>query len=477
MTTELGPGLVVAGRYRLDRLLGRGGMGQVWAVTHDVTHRAAALKLLNGPVHLREGSGRRFLREAKYASAVNHPNVVRVHDFFELEDGTPVMIMDLLEGETLGRRLAREKSLSLETAASLLLPVVSAVGTAHARGIIHRDLKPENVFLASTESGAADVRVLDFGIAKLVREPAPTTEDEGALTGTGGFVGTPCYMSPEQGFGETTVDHRTDIWSLGVVLYESLAGSRPVDGANVGQVLKRLLGEAITPIEVLVPDLPPAISGLVGRMLQRDPAGRPADLREVASILGEFTPVRAPAFDAATREAEVALDSSPTSVRSAPRAVVRTRTADASDPIAATAPAVSPVLASAPSVAADAPVPVRVTRARRVLFAVVAGLAVAGLGVFFSLRAGHSAPVAPVVAGPKAASMPSEVAPSSPPLPAPPSESVKLPPPAPRIVAGTQNAVRRAVPVERRRPSAAKPVQPAPGPSAHRGGLVDEPPF
>src|SRR5262245_13005589 len=200
MNAELAPGALIGGRYRLERLLGKGGMGQVWAVTHEVTHRSAALKLLNGPVHLRADRRRRFLREARAASAVNHPNVVRVHDFFELEDGTPVMLMDLLEGETLGKRLGREGSLLLPEAANVLLPVVSAVGTAHARGIIHRDLKPDNVFLARTESGALDVRVLDFGVAKLVSAGAHGAEDSDALTGTGGLLGTPSYMSPEQSF-------------------------------------------------------------------------------------------------------------------------------------------------------------------------------------------------------------------------------------------------------------------------------------
>ncbi len=256
MSTDLGPGVVVAGRYRLDRLLGRGGMGQVWAVTHEVTHRVAALKLLNGPSHLQEGRRRRFLREARAASAVQHPNVVAVHDFFELPDGTPVMIMDLLEGETLGSKLAREGALPLDVAAAILLPVVSAVGTAHARGVIHRDLKPENVFLCP----AGDVRVLDFGVAKLVGAALPPGDDSDGLTG-GGVVGTPSYMSPEQGFGEGSLDHRSDVWSLGVVLYEVLSGVRPVDGANVGQVLKRLMNEAITPIAVLVPELRADVCG------------------------------------------------------------------------------------------------------------------------------------------------------------------------------------------------------------------------
>jgi serine/threonine protein kinase len=478
MVVDPSPGAVIAGRYRLDRLLGRGGMGQVWAVTHDVTHRVAALKLLNGPVHLQAARRRRFLREARAASAVNHPNVVRVHDFFELEDGTPVMIMDLLEGETLGRKLAREGSLPLETVAGILLPVVSAVGMAHSRGIIHRDLKPENVFLSS--AGEGRVHVLDFGIAKLMPLGTPEgMDDSDALTGTGGLMGTPCYMSPEQGFGEGTVDHRTDIWSLGIVIYEALAGSRPVDGANVGQVLKRLLNQAITPIEVLVPDLPAPVSELVGRMLLRDPEGRPRDLREVAAVLARYTTVAAPAFEAAIGEAPLSLDSSPLSAQSSPRAVVPA--AEPSEPIAATDPDESNVTATAPSlgaVASRATLPPR--RGYGPLIALSAVLAIAALAVLWSLRT----PATSVAGPPVASAAPRAIEPAAPAVEAPPPgepKAARLTPepteaaPAKRSKAGSS----RRPPKPASAPTVA-PAHPAPASSerTHRGGgLVDEPPF
>jgi serine/threonine-protein kinase len=480
MVVELSPGALVAGRYRLDRLLGRGGMGQVWAATHDVTHRVAALKLLNGPVHLQAGRRRRFLREARAASAVNHPNVVRVHDFFELEDGTPVMIMDLLEGETLGRRLGREGALTLETAAGILLPVVSAVGTAHARGIIHRDLKPENVFLSTLSSGAPAVHVLDFGIAKLVPFASPgSIDDSDALTGTGGLMGTPCYMSPEQGFGEGTVDHRTDIWSLGIVLYEALAGSRPVDGANVGQVLKRLLSEAITPIEVLVSDLPPEVSELVGRMLQRDPDGRPRDLREVAAILSCHTTATAPPFEAAIGEAALSLDSSPTSAQSSPRAVVRA--AEPSDPIAATDPVEQKVTVTAPStapslgaVASQASASPRMRH--RPLIALSALLLVVGLAAVWSLRspAGSAAARSSASVAPSATErdVPAVAAPSPVASQVEPKAPVDGQGPEPRTATSSEGP-------ERPRPPKppVRPPRPAAASSAHHGGLVDKPPF
>jgi serine/threonine-protein kinase len=306
-----------------------GGMGQVWAATHLVTGRAVALKLLNGTFPSRDAK-RRFLKEAKLASLVNHPNVVNVHDFFELADGRPVMMMDVLQGETLRKKLAREQALPLHMAASILLPVVSAVGTAHACGVVHRDLKPENVFLCPAIGGRIDVRVLDFGIAKFMGGVEAFAEESDAITGTGGVLATAWYMSPEQGCGEK-VDHRTDLWSLGVLMYELLSGSRPVEGDNYGQILKRLLSESITPLGVLVPELPADVLGLVDRMLQRRAAARPRDLREVAEVLGRYTNVMVPPFGAHEPEPPLPPDSSPSSV---PHAVVEL--AQPSDPFAAT---------------------------------------------------------------------------------------------------------------------------------------------
>jgi eukaryotic-like serine/threonine-protein kinase len=295
MTAGLTRGLLVAGRYRLERLLGQGGMGFVWAAQHVVTRREVAMKFVRGSLALRPQLRKRLLREARAAAAVGHPNVVEIYDVFELDDETPVLVMELLHGETFGRRLAREVSLSVEDAASLLLPVVSAVGTAHRRGIVHRDLKPENVFLA--RDGASErVMVLDFGIAKLAEEGSegPT------LTGTGTMLGTPCYMAPEQGFGEPDVDHRADIWSMGAMLYEALTGGRPVEGENLGQVLKRLMTDGVTPIEVLLPDLPADVGSLVMRMLSRERADRPQDIKEVFDVLARYSRSAAHPIDGAS---------------------------------------------------------------------------------------------------------------------------------------------------------------------------------
>jgi serine/threonine-protein kinase len=302
-------------------------MGEVWAATDLLMGGSVALKFLDG--RLPPGDAQKqLLKEASLASRVRHQNVVNVHSFFVLADGRPAMSMDALEGETLRKKLDREEALPLSVAASILLPVVSAVGTAHANGVIHRDLKPENVFLTPAMGGQLYVRVLDFGIAKLMR--AANSGDATGTLRTDGVRGTILYMSPEQARREE-LDHRTDIWSLGVLMYEVLAGSRPVEASTFREVARRLEKASITPLRTHVPDLPDQVLALVDRMLQRRPEARPQDLREVAEVLARYTNVVVPDFGVPRPEALLPPDSSPTSARPAVVQVV-----EKSDPYAAT---------------------------------------------------------------------------------------------------------------------------------------------
>jgi serine/threonine-protein kinase len=284
---DLAAGTLIGGRYRLERLLGRGGMGEVWAAKHTVTRRDVALKFLNVDQGTVPQMRRRFLREARAATAVNHPNVIQIHDVFELDDETPVMVMDLLTGEALSDKLARQRSLSVEETAAIMAPVVSAVGSAHSLGIVHRDLKPENIFLARTGEGETMVKVLDFGIAKL--GSAMDLGHTGAITGTGAVLGTPYYMALEQAYGEKDIDHRADIWSLGVILYECLSARRPISGDNFGQIVKFLNHGTIPTLAEIAPNVPEDLSALVARMLQRAREDRPEDLREVLTVLRRYT--------------------------------------------------------------------------------------------------------------------------------------------------------------------------------------------
>jgi serine/threonine protein kinase len=197
--------------------------------------------------------------------------------------------MDLLTGETLAQRLARERVLSVPEVARLMVHVCSAVGRSHALGIVHRDLKPENIFLAHSATGL-EVKVLDFGIAKLTASEGDAARTA-AMTRPGVVLGTPCYMAPEQILGEKDIDHRADIWALGVVFYEALCGVRPAQATNLGAVGEAVVSVngAIVPLAQRAPHLPVPILELVSRMLTRDRSQRPADTRVVLSVLSNYT--------------------------------------------------------------------------------------------------------------------------------------------------------------------------------------------
>jgi serine/threonine-protein kinase len=289
-------GSVLAGRYRLDRLLGMGGMGEVWAATHELTGRPAALKLLRSELAHQEQHRRRFLREARVAGTVRHPNVIPILDVIELADGVPMMIMDLLEGQSLRERLDQSRSLTLRETAGVLLPVISAVGTAHQLGVVHRDLKPENIFLARVD-GRTRVIVLDFGIAKVTPLEGGGS-GSGALTAEGTMLGTPFYMSPEQIYGEPDVDHRSDVWAIGVILYECLTGRRPTEADNLGQILKIITQSGIARIEEVQPDLPASLSSVVMAALAPRREDRPGSLQPLYDALRAYCDEAAPPFGA-----------------------------------------------------------------------------------------------------------------------------------------------------------------------------------
>jgi serine/threonine-protein kinase len=284
-------GTLVAERYRLVRLLGEGGMGFVWSATHEITGGRVALKFLKAANVPRAEARKRFLREARASALVDHPNVVQIRDVVEHEE-MPVLVMDLLHGETLAARIQRLGRLDLDDAARIGVQIVAAVGAAHAAGLIHRDLKPENVFLARVPGAGEVVRILDFGIAKLMDDGS----DPSTVTQSGALMGTPAYMAPEQVFGEKEFDHRVDIWAFGVILYESLAGVRPIDGENYGQIALKLAKEPLHPIRDLRPELPDDVVALLDRLLARDPAERASDLHSAADVLAPYARTRAPSF-------------------------------------------------------------------------------------------------------------------------------------------------------------------------------------
>jgi serine/threonine-protein kinase len=292
--SSLNPGAFVAGRFRIERLIGRGGMGEVYAARHVTTGKEVALKL----IHYAGGTGtsgqeqtRRFMREARAATAIQHPNVIEVFDVFVDTDGTPVMVMELLKGETFADYRARVGAMTLHDTATLLLPAVEALQAAHEKGIVHRDLKPDNIFLAETPAGRT-TKLLDFGIAKVLDPTKLGSETDGPTTRTNSMLGTPYYMSYEQAMSEKNIDPRTDIWSMGVILFEALTGRRPMEFDTLGAMYQAFLQGTIPSLRSTAPDVPEEVSRAIDLCLRRDRDARMADLRPLIEVLRHYTDVR-----------------------------------------------------------------------------------------------------------------------------------------------------------------------------------------
>jgi serine/threonine protein kinase len=282
------PGDIIAGKYEVERVLGVGGMGVVVAARHVQLGHRVAVKFMNGDAANAERAIERFLREARAAAVLTSDHVARVIDVGTLESGAPYMVIEYLAGLDLRERLEREGPMPIPTAVDYLLQACDAIAEAHASGIVHRDLKPANLFLATDRNGAALVKVLDFGISKFneLGEPA----DGQDLTATGAVMGSPGYMSPEQVRSAKHVDGRSDIWSLGVILYELLTGVSPFQGETLGETLARIVSEDPAPIEELRRDVPPALAALVRKCLARRVDERVGSVRELVAALQPFAP-------------------------------------------------------------------------------------------------------------------------------------------------------------------------------------------
>ncbi|HEX7700382.1 MAG TPA: serine/threonine-protein kinase, partial [Kofleriaceae bacterium] len=238
------------GTYKLMELLGKGGMGYVYRAEHTKLGREVALKLLRADYARRRDAVNRFFQEAKTVNRVRHRNIVDVTDFVELDDGTTFIIMELLRGQSLGRW--SRSGVDLPRALAVLVQICDGLGAAHAVGVVHRDLKPDNVIVVPTSDGAEMVKLLDFGVAKLVNRD---DEDVGFETQAGSVIGTPAYMSPEQTRGEE-LDPRSDVFSFGCVLYEAATGVRPFRGSSLPETLREVVSGHPPPPSSLRPELP-----------------------------------------------------------------------------------------------------------------------------------------------------------------------------------------------------------------------------
>jgi serine/threonine-protein kinase len=280
----VGPGDVVAEKYVVERVLGAGGMGAVLLAHHRELGQRFAIKVQLRSVIRSKDATARFLQEARAASRLSSPNAVRVVDLGTLPDGSPFLAMEYLEGVDLDVHLARcGGRLSVKEAVRTALDVCDALAEAHALGIIHRDLKPSNLFLASRPVGRPLVKVLDFGISKVL--DASISGRSRALTRTHAVMGTPAYMAPEQCLASKTVDARADIWSLGVCMYEMLAGRLPFDAETPVELGALLATEEPPPIRELRPDVPVELADAIHRCLAKKPEGRFDDVAALAHVL------------------------------------------------------------------------------------------------------------------------------------------------------------------------------------------------
>jgi len=405
----------VIGNYRIVRELGRGGMGMVYGAEHTQLGRPAALKMLLPQLSADPAIVQRFFNEARAASAIDHPGIVEVFDFGTHTDGRAYIVMEMLKGESLEQRLQRAPITPAE-AGNIVAQVAGALAAAHARGIVHRDLKPDNIFLVPNElvPGGIQVKVLDFGIAKLAGE-----QGGGMKTQTGAVIGTPAYMSPEQCMGRADIDHRTDLYSLGCVLYHVLCGRPPfVSEYGTGMILAAHMRDPVADPRGLA-QVPEPLAAITMRLLEKEPGARyqtATELRNALVTAGAAAPTSHP--PASVGHAATIAPASAVSAYGATAAVM---------------PQMTTGSGSAAQMLAAPTVPARKRRGAG-LWIGIAGVLVAGAaaGAFFLVHGGGKDTPTPAVTAanpPAAPALPP--APPVPPPPHPEQPAVALPPPPP----------------------------------------------
>lgn len=292
-----GPGELVAGKYRIERSLGAGGMAHVFAAHHELLDKPIALKVLSRVAQPTDDPERelyvktffdRFVAEARAAARIDSPHVTRVMEIGTLDNGLPFMVMERLVGCDLDAVVERRQQQPIDVVVDWVMQALDGVAHAHAFGIVHRDLKPANLFLCNQLDGSTIVKVMDFGIAKFTEPDA----HQGKLTGDGGAIGSPMYMAPEQIRNASAVDERADIWALGVVLYELLTGVTPFEQPTVSQIFAAVLEKPIARASTLRSDIPPRLDDAIMLCLERDVGRRCPDVVELAARLEPFASAR-----------------------------------------------------------------------------------------------------------------------------------------------------------------------------------------
>jgi eukaryotic-like serine/threonine-protein kinase len=277
-------GEVVAAKYRIESFLGTGGMAEIYAAANLLTDRRVALKRILPSLATSKEATARFRREALAAGRINHPNVVAIFDVVE-HQGSACIVMELLHGETLARRLARTRQLPLIEAVAIVRPAMRGIAAAHRVGVIHRDLKPDNIFLCLDDTGSIrDCKVLDFGVSKFAVADAATADD---ITLSGNVVGTPEYMAPEQVRSGKNVDRRVDIYALGVVFYEMLAGRPPFVGEHFSGLMLDIMQSPVPPLTTFRPEVPGHLAAVIHRSMDKDPVRRFQDMASFIEAVEE----------------------------------------------------------------------------------------------------------------------------------------------------------------------------------------------
>ena len=279
------PGEVFAGKYRIERILGRGGMGVVLGAHHLHLDERVAIKFLLPELSDDGALVARFLREGRASIKIRSEHVARVLDVETLPGGTPYMVMEYLDGFDLGDRLEKEGKLPIVATCDYVLQALEALAEAHTLGMVHRDLKPSNLFVVRLADETPCVKLLDFGITK---HACGATGGDLGMTNADAVMGSPRYMAPEQMRSSRAVDSRADIWSIGIILHELLSGAPPFDGDTLPDLLVKVLEDAPAPLRPGCPDAPPALERVVARCLEKDPSRRYADVGELARELAPF---------------------------------------------------------------------------------------------------------------------------------------------------------------------------------------------
>jgi serine/threonine-protein kinase len=446
-------GRIVDSRYRILALIGRGGMGTVFRAEHQVMRRTVALKVLNPEFHRLRHIAERFQREAFATARLAHPNCVHIADCGNLEDGTPYLVMELLEGTSLADELERHGRVPARRALGIMRHVLAGLDHAHSVGVVHRDVKPENIFLVHQRGDRDFAKLVDFGIAKLLGD-AIEAAGGGHLTQSGSTIGSPLYMSPEQAFGGT-LDGRSDIYSATLVLYRMLAGRLPFDGPDKMAVIRMHLTAPVPPVAQVAPGvvITQQLEELLFRGLAKEPGLRwqsaqellgeverllASDLESLPAATPPVPPAQRPTRDlrspvTAGAAAEPVAPAALPTAATVPLAVITA--AEVVAPLPASAPQM-PDRAATASRPHDGPPPPASPRTEPAVSsvstdrrggwqraAVLGGVLLAGVGAAVSLpRGGTSEPGRPA---------------SGPPAPAPEPQATRVPAPAPAAVAGT----------------------------------------